>query len=632
MAGLLFGTVVRDDADLWVLRRKVRLTGQLPVWNHEPFDVIVLDEFQDCTELLFWLIDCFILANQKANGGRAARLVVLGDERQSIYPFRGADQRYLTHAPEILGSLNSYPFAEVSLGQSFRLSEPTAVFVNNVFLGGEQCITSVKPGPKPIVLRCYPDDISALARAIYPMIRQYGAKNTAIIAPSIRNNKPLKKLINVLSKTYHIPIAVPTDDEGPLDDKVVAGKLCLSTFHGFKGSERDLVIVFDINFKYFSRNLPDDRCPNEVYVALTRAAKQLVIVHDEEKQLMPLVSVDALYETAEVRNMTKHQARIASPRAPSRFLKAGLAFPRRIGVRDMTRHMKDEPLYEIMKDELCIRQLAPPLPETEHIDIPNIILSDRERKFHEIVSDLNGLALMAAFEYRINREMKTFGLRQANIPETLPTRPEQLIPWLCRRACEYQADTSGYRPRFIQMAKHRFDWIPPREFDAAQKRLHEELGNAAKTLRFEVEAEKKVIVENQKTWLRGRADIAVSNSDDSASIEAIWELKFVSRISNEHAIQACTYAYLLASEYGKLPRIILFNVRDGEKWEITPRNGQEGLRRIIESVLRHKYTSTGETSLEEFTEICEKTLLEVRNLRVREDGDGKTLKVSAGKE
>lgn len=59
---------------------------------------------------------------------------------------------------------------------------------------------------------------------------------------------------------------------------------------------------------------------------------------------------------------------------------------------------------------------------------------------------------------------------------------------------------------------------------------------------------------------------------------------------------------------------MLYNVRDGHKWEITPRDGQEGLRRMLESVLRLKHTTTGNMSDEEFIEGCARVSLEVLDL------------------
>lgn len=189
MAGLLFGVTVLNDAVLSKQRRRTLCFHEPPQGNFTPFDIIVLDEYQDCTELIFWLTNYFILVNKQKAGGKYARLVVLGDERQSIYGFRGADHRYLTLAPELLGPVSPYPFAKVALSESFRLSDQSVRFVNNVFLGGEAYMTSSKSGPKPIILRCYPLATRVLAKRISTLIDRYGAKNTVIIVPSVRKKQ-----------------------------------------------------------------------------------------------------------------------------------------------------------------------------------------------------------------------------------------------------------------------------------------------------------------------------------------------------------------------------------------------------------------------------------------------------------
>ncbi|KAM0556946.1 hypothetical protein ACHAPJ_005622 [Fusarium lateritium] len=622
MAGKLFDTLVHDDAVLAAQRKKVVDQNELPQWNHAPFDIIVLDEFQDCTELLFWLTNCFIRANDQKAGGQPARLVVLGDERQSIYGFRGADDRYLTSAPELLGPINPYPFVRCQLNQSFRLSTESVRFINDTFLGGEPYITSDKPGPKPIVIRCRGWDRHALAKQMLTLIKRHGAKNTAIIAPTVRNRGPpgrgwpLQDAVNILSKQYGMPVNVPTEDEVPLDDKVTKGKICVSTIHQFKGSERDLVFLFGLDssyFEHFGRNLPDDRCPNEVFVALTRAAEQLVLIHYEGKKIMPFESIEALKETAAVIDITKKQEGIEPPDAPGRPLEHGLILPPSIAVRDIARHIKDEDLNAIVDSHLHIRKLSP-LPKDEHIELPDIVVSDKGKRFHEAVSDLNGLVVVAAFEYEISGTLDALGLRQSGTEEIPAICSRKGVSWLCRKACEYEANFSGWLPRSIQMENHAFDWIDPDDLALARSRLRKELSALSGNLGFEVEAEEELSIDDQKCRLRGRADIvaasSISESSNTGGIESIWEIKFVSQLSYQHAIQACAYAYLL-----KLPSIILYNVRDGEKWEITPRDGQEGLRRMIESALRLKYTNTGKMSDEEFMEICARIRSEVLGLR-----------------
>lgn len=617
MAGSLFRVTVRTDAELLEQKKRVLFSNQLPQWTSTPYDIIVLDEFQDCTEIIFWLTSCFILANKQDRGTQFPKLVLLGDERQSIYSFHGADHRYLSLAPELLGPFTPYPFAEISLSQSFRLSHQSVHFINQAFLGGESYITSSKPGPKPIVLICNPYKTYALAKALLPLIKQHGACNVAIIAPSIRNNRPLQLLTNLLVERFKIPIEVPTDEESPLDDRVTRGKICVSTIHQFKGRERHLVILLGIDssfFDYFGRNIPDDKCPNEVFVALTRAVKQLVLVHDERRKPMPFVSVKALYDTAEVVNITNGPKEIAPPNAPGRPLKPGLSLPSCVSVRGITRHIRDEPLHDIITRDLCIRKISPPLPKEKHIIIPDVVCSDPSKGLYEAVSDINGLVIAAAFEHNIAGTLNTLNIDQNALDVIPPICSTRYVSWLCRHACEYEARLSGYLPRSIQMKNHAFDWIKPGDIDLARSRLQGELGDLAANLRFEVKAEQTISVGEQKTRIQGQADIVVVSSTSNlgcrGNAKSVWEIKFVSQLSNSHVVQACTYAYLLG-----ITNIILYNVRDGEKWEITPHDGQEGLQRMIESILRVKYVTSGKMKDEEFIKMCVRTTLEVLSLK-----------------
>ncbi|KAI1043481.1 hypothetical protein LB505_011252 [Fusarium chuoi] len=621
MAGVLLGQVVPSDEALIKLLENIDKCGKLPRWASKPFDIIVLDEFQDCNTETFWLVECFVRANNLRKGGQPARIVVLGDERQSIYRFRGADPRYLTLAPEVLGPISPYPFAEVQLGKSFRLSSSAVQFINRVFLGGEQYISSSKRGPKPIVLRCNIWDSLAVAGAISPLIKRFKPENCVIIAPSIRTKGPLQDLTNALAQVYGLPINVPPDEETPLDDIVINGKLCISTIHQFKGRERKLVILLGIDasyFQFFGRDLPDDGCPNEVFVALTRSLQQLVLVHNDESKMMPCVSLDSLYDTAKIVTLTKKRTKISHPDLPGRPLELGLMLPKSCGAREITRYVQGDALDKLVERHLHVDRLAPPLPRHEHINIRNVVLSDPKKGLYESVSDINGLVVAAALELETAGTLRSLGQpSEGEVDETLLKCPDKLVAWLCRKACEYEACLSGYLPRVIQMKDHRYDWIKPEDLILARRRLDRELVDSAQRLNFEVEMQQQFYIDGQETQLCGRADIvnnSTTESNDDMNNRTVWEIKFVSSLSNEHVIQTCVYAYLLGSESGKLPRTILYNVRDGDKREIIPRHGIEGLRQLIASVLRLRYTSKGEVSYEEFIKGCSNTTWKVMNL------------------
>ncbi|CAM1501509.1 Fc.00g034930.m01.CDS01 [Cosmosporella sp. VM-42] len=71
----------------------------------------------------------------------------------------------------------------------------------------------------------------------------------------------------------------------------------------------------------------------------------------------------------------------------------------------MARHIQGEHLHDIITRDLCIRKLSQPRPEKElflNIDVPHLVPSNLEIRLYELVSDVNGLVVIAAFEYNTN--------------------------------------------------------------------------------------------------------------------------------------------------------------------------------------------------------------------------------------
>jgi superfamily I DNA/RNA helicase len=277
LAGRLFGRIIKDDIDLIT----ERCSQSIPHIDEFPkYRFIVLDELQDLTDNLYWLASTFI-ASIARHAGRCPGILALGDSRQAIYDFRGADSRFLEKAETVFQPVSDRDWKSLSLSHSFRLTRPTANFINNACLGGEQYILGMGDGPKPLYLRANLWDTKALLDKLSPYIKQYKPRNCAILAPSVRQKalrpRPITHLSNKLSSSG-VPVSVSIFDDAPLDEDVIRGKLVISTYHQFKGSERDLVVVFgadDSWFRLFGPDLSRNSCPNPVYVALTRARKQV---------------------------------------------------------------------------------------------------------------------------------------------------------------------------------------------------------------------------------------------------------------------------------------------------------------------------------------------------------------------
>ncbi|KKF97606.1 hypothetical protein CFO_g9 [Ceratocystis platani] len=212
------------------------------------------------------------------------------------------------------------------------------------------------------------------------------------------------------------------------------------------------------------------------------------------------------------------------------------------------------------------------------------------------------------------------------------------VHWLCQKACEYESKRSKFKPRFLQMQTQECDWITPEDLTAARTRLNEELTNSpyGKSLGFEVSFKHEYTIDNETTQFMGMADIigvkadpkkeeskedskksdTTTNPPDSANISrkfsrkhsaCLWEIKFVSTLTNEHILQTILYAQLFTVEHKCLPEVILlFNVRTGEKLQIKIKERADGispeklLARFTEQVFRLKFTTAAISEDDEF--------------------------------
>jgi hypothetical protein len=333
---------------------------------------------------------------------------------------------------------------------------------------------------------------------------------------------------------------------------------------------------------------------------------------------MPFVDVHALERYGRVINLSQHL--MQRQYAPGRPVRYGLLLPVKVWASEAARHVRDEELHALIDQYLRIDKRAA-LPNHQSIAAPDKVCTNEARNHWEAVSDLNGLSVTAAFEWRFARTMTTFGYRDA--APAIPDDDFEGAVWITREAAKYEAQVSNYKSRLAQMGEHPFDWLVP-HLVAATQRLRAEL-EADGALRpdtkvqFEVPLKHKLHVaepdslEGQHTQLVGRPDIVHTAGKGRSAAVTLWEIKFVGGLGPEHVVQAVIYGFLWqirsAAHGMPFPRIVLFNVRDGARWDIE--TTLEEARQLIEGVLRAKYTTKGQSSTEVFLNQCEATRKEV---------------------
>jgi len=318
---------------------------------------------------------------------------------------------------------------------------------------------------------------------------------------------------------------------------------------------------------------------------------------------MPFIDVPALESHTQF--FPLHKPQPASEKAPDN----------NTSVTNLTRHLQDEDLLSLI--DLYTRIKKSPLPDPETrllISPPNKVRTNPTNDFWEPVADLSGVAITAAFEWKFTSRLTVFGSVD-NIPKNKRNR----AVWFAEQAVRHEAEGSGYKSRWMQMRKQqrgRFGWLV-KYLDHGVDRLAGEATREGKIemkeLQFEHELVSSVTVPvtsgDKRFTLVGRADIVFDPKDGRPA--TIWEIKLVKSLKHNHVAQLVQYGLLWANSHPNdpFPRLLLFNLRDGERWEISTTK-EEALEFVV-GLFRAKRMTTKLTD-EEFRRQCEKTSDEAR--------------------
>lgn len=260
------------------------------------YHTIVIDEAQDLTPLYVKLIKLIISHNV-----RRPKMCIIGDARQTIYGFNGADSRFLEHSDAIF-NINNKPWIELTLSTSYRLSISMANFLNNCILHDDIIVgNSKKKGFKPRYLFCNSFSNAIVKELLnFYIAKGYQYKDIFVLAPSIQSDlSPIKTFANTLSEYHGVPIFMPTSDGEKLDNNNIKNKLVFATFHQVKGLERKCTIIFGFDNSYYYYYNPDaDKsvCPNEIYVGLTRCTERMTIIHHYKRNFINFINNDIIPE------------------------------------------------------------------------------------------------------------------------------------------------------------------------------------------------------------------------------------------------------------------------------------------------------------------------------------------------
>ena len=608
------------------------LSQNTPVSKHIELDIIVIDEAQDMTLLYYRLIVKFICDLYSKNN-KKIQLLILGDYKQGLYEFKGADIRFLTHSPDIWKHhefVCSDVFMRCSLKMSYRITNQIKTFVNDVMLDEERML-SCRDGPCVSYMKC---NNMIMERVIVNKIKDLmdnGAKQDDffILAGSIKGTK-IKHLENTLVMNG-IDCFVPLFETDKLDERVIMGKIGLSTFHSVKGRQRRYVFVigFDQNyFSFYGRNLEQHECPNTLYVAATRASQELFLCESDNSMFdRPL---DFLTKTHnEMKNMDCVKF-IGTPR--NIFYEKNKDENETIEIKKYNVTPTDliKFLHEDVLDTITpiLDTLFECKDKGETLDIPSVIQT--RNGLYEEVSDLNGIAIPCMYYDEINRKKDLSSVPVLyemilNYSEQLDEKNEYLslaidsvdqhmisVEDYLHAANVFKAIDEKLYSKLRQISYDDCCWLSEDDIDVCKQRINILVDKECADEEPEAEF---TIIHHSDEDAHTNIDRALEDCNldhlqfrftarvDLVTQDSVWEMKCTSEISLDHKIQVVIYAWLWHIVYPDDEKIFkIFNIKNGELMILD--NDFEKLDRVVKEVIRGKFIEHKQKSVEAFIQEC----------------------------
>lgn len=487
-------------------------------------------------------------------------LIILGDKFQNVYKFLGSDERFILYAERIfkMSRIAKIPWKRAKLSISYRLTQQTASFINNCFLGSDR-IQAVKEGPKVKYFIC--NLFNAPTILVMDAIKKYGHENIFIVSNSVKGEKsPLRHIANRMSKK-NIPIFVPNSDDAEIDEKVINGKLVFTTYNQTKGLERDCVFV--LNIDEWNPHKGTD-CPNAVYVAMTRAKKQLILLHSDKADYANFVRCMKVPIYADLRIIGEHEPNEKG---------ISQSEPNAIPVTQITEYLSNE----VIEKACSYFQVHSGYDGCPKVNIETTI--NTKDDLYEDVSDITGVMIPAYYEMVTTNNLQILKYINSNLMGSIPTlddlQTNDGISKLLQLSNAYISSDNGYIHKLSQI--YNYDWVTTEHLNVLKPRLIKHLGHNGNVFEFKTSTSKNHYVLGKH--IAGSIDCisygnlifaetqSVVNETQLEHTEEegyrIYEFKCVKNLKRSHMIQLAIYAYLIESNIylGNHPEIDIHKKR-----------------------------------------------------------------------
>lgn len=267
---------IYDDDDNLINEERKEIVEMTDDTHH--YKYIFIDEYQDVNDIQ----EKIITALYK----HAQLLVVVGDDQQNIYTFRDTKIKY------ILEFTKNHNNAEYKyLVKNYRCNTNFVTLANAVLSENknklDKTIEAMKQDkPKKIMVVSFENQKKQLKHIIKSVMDCDTSSNLHNIAILARNNSVLKTLESTFTAMSIPTFYMESNDSGEKQSiQDISGRLILSTIHGTKGLEFDVVYIIDVNNGIFPSSFCEDIEEERrlFYVGITRSKKKLYICYVEHQ-------------------------------------------------------------------------------------------------------------------------------------------------------------------------------------------------------------------------------------------------------------------------------------------------------------------------------------------------------------
>lgn len=517
-ASRIYQTVINTD----VLLRK-HLVNEPSISTE--YDVILLDEVQDMSPDYYKLVSKIVIEK---------RIVLVGDRRQCINEYLGATANYLINYKKYFPS--DRPWKELMLKTSYRMTPAIANFVNknilkdNLIIGGNIKNENVLP--------IYNYSTWNISDLIATVVHKYGPEEVVIMTASTKNispNSPIGRLIENDNRT----IKFCHRENEPLEGKVMAGKVLISSFNAMKGKEKKCVVVvgFDESyFEYYNKEWSKENIllPNIIYVAATRAKQALILIQDDKKTPFRTTNRELIKETCQV--MGEQDTPIHKKMSDRKYV-----------VTELTRHRNTTDMIDLL-NMIKINIITAP---------SKTLMYEKYVEFNTYYEDMTtyyGTLIPMIADFKLNGVKKITLYDMKGIPENIVekfnmlnvNKYKTLKEWMQHVVLQHVMISGHY---FYAEQILNYDWVDENFINEASDRI--------------------VSIISKGEFNYGVARDNLSGEIDYITDTEIWEFKCSLSLNEEYYIQCAAYIALYALSKGKLLPSKLFNARTGELVEIT---------------------------------------------------------------